>query len=115
VERVIRELKEDFLAWLSGQVLPERPTLADYNAAARRWALEVVAVRRHRTTRRIVGEAWDEERPYLVPVARRLVARAEGLETLPVVLAAREPVRSLRIVGETVEVRSLATYGELAR
>ena len=28
VERVIRELKEDFLAWLTGQVFPERPLLA---------------------------------------------------------------------------------------
>jgi hypothetical protein len=28
VERVIREVKEDFLAWPIGQVLPERPTLA---------------------------------------------------------------------------------------
>jgi hypothetical protein len=30
VERVIRELKQDFLAWLTGQALPPRPTLADY-------------------------------------------------------------------------------------
>lgn len=36
-ERVIRELKEDCLAWLTGQVLPARPTLADYDLAARRW------------------------------------------------------------------------------
>ena len=41
------------LAWLGGQVLPERPTLAWYNAAARRWTVEVVAKRRHRTTERI--------------------------------------------------------------
>ena len=28
VERVIREIKEDFLPWLSGQALPPRPTIA---------------------------------------------------------------------------------------
>jgi hypothetical protein len=96
-------------------VLPERPTLADYDTAARRWALEVVAVRRHRTTSRIVGEAWADERPFLVPVARRLVARAEGLETLPALPMTQEPARPLRIVGETVEVRSLAAYAERSR
>jgi transposase len=115
VERVIRELKEDFLAWLSGQVLPERPTLADYDAAARRWALEVVAVRRHRTTERVVEAAWHAERPLLVPVARRLVARAEGLETLPAPVVAALPARpDLAVVGETVEIRPLAVYAERA-
>ena len=34
VERIIREIKEDFLPWLSGQPLPLRPTLADYEAFA---------------------------------------------------------------------------------
>lgn len=116
VERVVREVKEDLLAWLSGQVLPERPALADYDAIARRWALEVVATRRHRTTRRIVGEAWTEERPLLVPVARRLVARAEGLETLPAIVPAPVPAAPrLALVGETVETRPLAVYAELAR
>ena len=113
VERVIRELKEDFLAWLGGQVLPERPTLAWYDAAARRWALEVVATRRHRTTERIIGEAWAEERAFLTPVPRRVLARFEGLEILvPVPVPARPP---LALVGETVEVRPLATYAELTR
>jgi transposase len=42
VERVIREVKEDFLPWLTGQPLPPRPTLADYDALGRRWATEVV-------------------------------------------------------------------------
>ena len=69
VERANREVKADFLAWLGGQVLPERPTLGWYDAAARRWATEVVAKRRHRTTERIVGEAWTEERPLLLPVS----------------------------------------------
>jgi transposase len=116
VERVVREVKEDLLAWLSGQVLPERPTLADHDAAGRRWALEVVATRRHRTTGRIVGEAWAEERPLLVPVARRLVARAEGLETLPAIVPVPVPAGPrLPLVGETVETRPLAVYADLAR
>ena len=116
VERANRELKEDFLAWLTGQALPERPTLADYDAAGRRWALEVVATRRHRTTGRVIGEAWAEERAFLLPVARRLVARAEGLETLPtLVLAEASTPPRLALVGDSVEVRPLAVYAELAR
>jgi transposase len=115
VERVIREVKEDFLAWLTGQVFPERPSLAWYDVMARRWATEVVAIRRHRTTRRIVGEAWAEERPLLTPVSRRLLAKAEGHETLvpvPAPVAGRaRPV----IGGETVEVRALSVYAELVR
>jgi len=113
VERVIREVKEDFLTWLAGQVLPERPTLAWYDAAARRWTTEVVATRRHRTTERIIGEAWAEERALLTPVSRRVLARVEGLETLaprPVLTRPR-----LTVLGETVEVRPLAAYAELAR
>ena len=115
VERVIREVKEDFLAWLTGQVFPERPTLAWYDAAARRWAVEVVAQRRHRTTKRVVGEAWAEERPLLTPVSRRLLARIEGQGTLvplPEPVSARQKPAAL---GETVEVRPLAVYAELIR
>jgi transposase len=116
VERVIREVKEDFLAWLSGQVLPERPTLADYDALGRRWALEVVAARRHRTTERIIGEAWAEERPLLTPVGRRLVARAEGLDVLPALPVPSVPRTGRHPgAGETVEVRPLAVYAELVR
>ncbi len=116
VERANREVKEDFLAWLSGQVLPERPTLADYDALGRRWALYVVAKRTHRTTGRVIGEAWATERAFLVPVPRRLVARAEGLETLPALVTAPAPAAArLQVVGETVEVRPLAVYAELAR
>ena len=112
VERVIREVKEDFLAWLTGQVFPERPSLAWYDAAARRWATDVVAARRHRTTGRIVGEAWAAERPLLTPVSRRLLARMEGQDTL----VPLPPVRGTAVLaGETVEVRPLAVYAELVR
>jgi len=115
VERVIREVKEDFLAWLGGQVLPTRPTLAWYDAAARRWAIEVVATRRHRTTKRVVGEAWAEERGLLLPVSGRLSARMEGQDTLvplPGPVSARQKPAA---VGEVVEVRPLAAYAELVR
>lgn len=115
VERVIREVKEDFLAWLTGQVFPERPTLALYDAMARRWTTEVVATRQHRTTKRVVGEAWAEERGLLTPVSRRLLARIDGQDTLvplPDPASARQKPAAL---GETVEVRALATYAELVR
>ena len=78
VERVIRELKEDFLRWLTGQVLPSRPAVADYDRLVRTWCDEVVATRRHRTTGRVVLEAWASERQLLAPVPERLVASAQG-------------------------------------
>lgn len=115
VERIIREVKEDFLAWLTGQVLPERPTLAWYDEQARRWATEVVAKRRHRTTKQIVGEAWATERGLLTPVSRRLLARMGGQATLvPVPAPVRAP-QTAAAAGEAVEVRPLAVYAELVR
>lgn len=115
VERIIREVKEDFLAWLTGQVFPERPTLAWYDAMARRWTTEVVAKRQHRTTGRIVGEAWIEERGLLTPVSRRLLARIEGQDTLVPLPAPVSAVRMPAALGEAVEVRPLDIYAELVR
>ena len=115
MERVIRKVKEDFLAWFAGQVLPERPTLAGYDAAARRWATEVHAARCHRTTGRVVGEAWADERPLLLPVSGRLIARMEGQDTLVPLPGAASASRMPAALGETVEVRPLAVYAELAR
>ena len=69
----------------------------------------------HRTTQRVVGEAWATERPLLTPVSRRVLARFEGLETLlPVPVPATSRPR-LKVLGETVEVRPLAVYAELTR
>jgi transposase len=113
VERVIRELKEDFLAWLTGQVLPARPTLAWYDDAARRWATEVHGRRRHRTTGRVIGDAWAEERPLLLPVSGRLIGRMEGGTILVPVPGPARPSLSHADDGETVEVRPLAVYAEL--
>jgi transposase len=113
VERFNREIKEDLLAWLTGQVLPEHPSLADYDAFAERWRREVVATRRHRTTKLIVGEAWATEKPLLTPVSRRLLASVEGISAIPG--PAAEAPRPRALSGQTVEVRSLALYAELAR
>lgn len=105
VERMVREAKESFLAWLSGVVVPSHPTLGDYDLLAQQWRAEVVLPRKHRTTSRVIGEAWEEERHLLRPLPSRLlhdpvaVARAPGVIDL-----------QLRRLGETVEVRDLAEY-----
>ena len=110
VERMVRELKESLLPWLSGQVVPHEPTLADYDALARRWITEVVLARCHRTTGRIVGEAWAEERPRLEPIPDRVLAALGGdhplspRPTAPIVDLAQ------RRRGEQVQVRDLAEY-----
>ena len=115
VERIIREVKHDFLAWLAGRVVPEHPTLAWYDAQARAWATGVHARRRHRTTGLVIGEAWEAERPLLVPVSGRLIARMEGADTLVPPPAPTSASRMPAAAGETVEVRPLAVYAELAR
>jgi hypothetical protein len=96
-------------------VLPERPTLAWYDEAARRWATGVHAARLHRTTGRVIGEAWADERPLLLPVSGRLIARVEGGDTLVPLPAPVSAQRLPAAVGETVEVRPLAAYAELVR
>jgi hypothetical protein len=68
---MVREVKESLLPWLSGQALPARPVLADYGALARRWVNEVLAARRHRTTGRLIGDAWCEERATLTAIRHR--------------------------------------------
>jgi transposase len=114
VERMVRELKESLLPWLSGQVLPQQPTLADYDAFAARWIQEVVLVRRHRTTGHIVGEAWAAERPLLAPVPPHLLAR---LALQPATAPSRPRVIDLdqRRSGEHVQVRNLAEYAAAVR
>jgi len=74
VERVIRELKQDFLAWATGQPMPPRPMLADYDRLAATWCTQVVATRRHRTTGRVVAEAWSQERQLLGQIPDRVHA-----------------------------------------
>jgi transposase len=109
VERMVRELKESFLPWLSGQALPRRPTLADYDALARRWIREVVGKRKHRTTGRIVGEAWAEERTELTPIPPRILGSFDGGRT-PDPHTAEVIDLTERRRGEVVQVRELAEY-----
>ena len=108
VERVIREVKEDFLAWLTGQPMPPQPS-SPTTTPGGAWAPEVVAARRHRTTGRIVGEAWAEERPLLGPTpapAARPPPRSRAVQPRP----RWSTWARLRTVGEIVEVRPLAVY-----
>jgi transposase len=105
VERLVREVKESFLAWLGGQAVPTAPTLADYDQLALQWRDEVVLPRRHRTTGKIIASAWEEERPLLRPVPPRLLQAPAVLAHAP---APSDP--SVRRLGEHVEIRDLAEY-----
>ena len=108
VERVNREVQESFLAWLTGRVLSPRPTIADYDALAKQWLAEVVMPRRHRTTKRVIAEAWHEEQRLLVAVPNHLIQRFTGDgEAQPVLQVADVAHRRL---GEHVEVRPLSAY-----
>ncbi len=112
VERMVRELKEGFLGWLSGQLLPPQPTIADYDALARLWIQEVVLVRTHRTTRKVVGEAWLEEWPLLTAIPERvLVKYTDNAIALPVTASGAEQ----RALGEVVQLRDLHEYEQVAR
>jgi transposase len=108
VERVIRELKEDFLAWVTGQPMPPRPVLADYDQLAAQWCTQVVATRRHRTTGRVVTQAWSQERPLLRQIPDRVLANHRGA-------GVQVPARvidfsALRNAGDVVAAPSLADY-----
>ena len=109
VERMVRELKEAFLPWLSGEGLPQRPTLADYDALAERWITEVVLRRRHRTTGHVIGSAWAAERAHLQPIPERILTPLAAGQPL---LAPPPPVIDLtaRLAGEHVDVRDLRDY-----
>jgi transposase len=108
VERVIREVKEDFVPWLTGQALPPRPSIFDYDELGRRWATEVVGPRKHRTTGRIVSEAWLEELPLLNRIPDRLLVEVIGatVDMSNVV----DLTAALKARGAVVDHRSLADY-----
>jgi transposase len=108
VERVIRELKEDFLAWATGQPMPPSPMLADYDRLAATWCTQVVAARRHRTTGRVVQEAWSQERQLLGQIPDRvLTSRRGGGVQHPAQLI---DLRALCNAGDVVEAPALADY-----
>jgi hypothetical protein len=108
VERVNREIEQSFLAWLTGEVLPLRPTILDYDLLAERWIEERVLPRRHRTTQRIVGEAWAEEQRLLTPIPAHVLQRLAGEGEVRPVLDIVDV--GLRRAGEVVEVRAMADY-----
>jgi transposase len=105
VERMVREVKESFLAWLTGQILPASPSIADYDRLALQWRAEIVLPRRHRTTGKIVGDAWTEEQPALRPVPTPLLHAPTGSSLPPTVIDL-----TARLAGEQVEVRDLTDY-----
>ncbi|MEO8898457.1 MAG: IS21 family transposase [Candidatus Dormibacter sp.] len=108
VERENREIEESFLCWLTGQLLPPRPTLGDYDAFAAQWIREVILPRRHRTTGRIITEAWAEERRLLTPVPAHVPERFAGDDGARPVLHVVDPAQ--RQLGEQVDVRPLSEY-----
>ena len=113
VERLVREVQESLLPWLSGPGLPARLTLADYEALARGWVGELGAPGRHRTTSRIVGDAWAEERAVLRPIPARVLGRlaGDGAATTPVPPAPTSVIDlEQRRRGNHVQVRALAEY-----
>jgi hypothetical protein len=67
---------------------------------------QVVAQRRHRTTNRIVAEAWAEERPALRAIPSRLLTeRSSAATATPVV-----DLAEVRRAGDQVQARSLSDY-----
>jgi transposase len=108
VERMVREVKESFMVWLTGRALPPVMSIADYDALAAQWIRERVLPRRHRTTGLVVAAAWEAEVPQLMPLPRHVVAAATAHTT-----AVRRPVVvdiTQRLAGEHVQVRDLAEY-----
>jgi transposase len=108
VERVVREVKESFLTWLGGQILPASPAIADDDRLGLQWRDEIVLPRRHRTTGKLIDLAWAEERPFLRPVPTRLLQHPAAPARSPAVIDLSE-----RRLGEHVEIRDL-TEDEVA-
>ena len=109
VERHNRDVEESFKCWLTGQVIPPRPSIATYDDFAAQWIAEVVLPRRHRTTGRIIAEAWQEERRLLTPIPQHVLQRFVGDDAVArAALHVIDPAQ--RLLGETVEVRALSDY-----
>jgi len=107
VERMIREVKEDFLCWITGQGMPPQPSLYDYQELAARWAADIVGDHLHRTTGRVVREAWSEELEHLRAIPERLLRKAFGNTVAPADVI---DLSRFRESGAIVEHRNLADY-----
>ena len=105
---MVRELKESFVPWLSGQLLPPSPSLDSYDQLARRWIAIRVLTRLHRTTKRVVGTAWNEEKPRLNPIPARILASLAG-DSVPGLPTNVIDLEQLTL-GAHAEVRDLAEY-----
>jgi hypothetical protein len=68
VERMIGDIKESFVPWLDGQLVPPRPALADYDSLAHCWIQEVVLKAPPQDHQEVGGEAWLDERLQLCAV-----------------------------------------------
>ena len=88
-------------------MLPSRPTIAEYDAAALRWIYERVLPRRN-TTQRIIGKAWAEERRLLTPEPGHLLERFAGDDGARAALRVVDAAQ--RQLGEHVEIRPLSAY-----
>ena len=84
--------------------------LADYDALARRWVEEVVSARRHRTTGRLIGDAWKEERPTLTVIPPRILAAQSGADALPTPPCMTVIDLDQHRRGEQVQIRDLTEY-----
>jgi hypothetical protein len=71
--------------------------------------MEVVALRRHRTTGRLIGDAWAEERALLTPISPRVLATLTG-EGQPTAVASAVIDFEQHRRGERVQVRDLTEY-----
>lgn len=76
----------------------------------RRWAAEIVGARRHRTTGRVVTDAWLEEQPMLVPIPTGLLHRQLGTHAASVEVI---DLAAIKALGAVVDHRNLADYGRM--
>jgi hypothetical protein len=67
-----------------------------------------VATRRHRTTGRVVGEAWEQERALLREIPTRIVSSLAGERAEPPALVI--DLSALRTAGDVVQDRPLGDY-----
>lgn len=111
-ERLFLYLERDFLQG------SEFESLEDLNAKARLWLDEIANCRVHGTTRRIPNEAWEQEKPFLIPLPQsRYPACDEELRDVgpDAVLSVRGTPYTVpgHLAHKTVSVRLYAEHFEV--